>query len=258
MWHLFSSFSRRIRLTSNSHATVPFLSKTSRRTQQAQRVVSSNALSFQKAIAYLPCLTLLPDHNKHEEHSGAQAARPCGCPAVGMPHCGHAEDVGQEDLPGPPKPRPAGVASAVAGQVDTSVADWVGPGRVPRLGCRGPVETHGPSPLCGSTQVQSFLLHFWQGMPPHMLPVLGSSTVVNIVGVCDSILYKAISGVLMPTVLQALPDRWVRCSPRLPSRRVPSMCCSCFSRIEYSHALCAGFPQQDHDYWTSKNKISYS
>uniref|UniRef100_A0A8C3IFE2 Regulatory factor X4 n=2 Tax=Emydidae TaxID=8476 RepID=A0A8C3IFE2_CHRPI len=55
-------------------------------------------------------------------------------------------------------------------------------------------------------EVQSFLLHFWQGMPPHMLPVLGSSTVVNIVGVCDSILYKAISGVLMPTVLQALPD----------------------------------------------------
>ncbi|KAF3854661.1 hypothetical protein F7725_022716 [Dissostichus mawsoni] len=54
--------------------------------------------------------------------------------------------------------------------------------------------------------VQSFLLHFWQGMPPHMLPVLGSNTVVNIVGVCDSILYKAISGVLMPTVLQALPD----------------------------------------------------
>ncbi|KAI4825889.1 hypothetical protein KUCAC02_021550 [Chaenocephalus aceratus] len=55
-------------------------------------------------------------------------------------------------------------------------------------------------------EVQSFLLHFWQGMPPHMLPVLGSNTVVNIVGVCDSILYKAISGVLMPTVLQALPD----------------------------------------------------
>ncbi|CAG03413.1 unnamed protein product, partial [Tetraodon nigroviridis] len=57
-----------------------------------------------------------------------------------------------------------------------------------------------------SHAVQSFLLHFWQGMPPHMLPVLGSPTVVNIVGVCDSILYKAISGVLMPTVLQALPD----------------------------------------------------
>lgn len=48
-----------------------------------------------------------------------------------------------------------------------------------------------------------------------MLPVLGSATVANIVGVCDSILYKAISGVLMPTVLQALPDRWaLLSSPR--------------------------------------------
>ncbi|XP_070565302.1 regulatory factor X 4-like isoform X2 [Ptychodera flava] len=55
-------------------------------------------------------------------------------------------------------------------------------------------------------EVQSYLLHFWQGMPPHMLPILGSTPVVNIVGVCDSILYKAISGVLMPSVLQALPD----------------------------------------------------
>ncbi|XP_077865030.1 uncharacterized protein LOC102802318 [Saccoglossus kowalevskii] len=55
-------------------------------------------------------------------------------------------------------------------------------------------------------EVQSYLLHFWQGMPPHMLPILGSTPVINIVGVCDSILYKAISGVLMPSVLQALPD----------------------------------------------------
>lgn len=59
-----------------------------------------------------------------------------------------------------------------------------------------------------------------------MLPVLGSSTVVNIVGVCDSILYKAISGVLMPTVLQALPDRWARFSS--PPWLVPSFYCSCF------------------------------
>lgn len=91
-----------------------------------------------------------------------------------------------------------------------------------------------------------------------MLPVLGSSTVVNIVGVCDSILYKAISGVLMPTVLQALPDRWVHCSPRLPSWLVPSIYCSCFSCIEYNRALGGGFPHQDLDYGTSKNKISYS
>ncbi|RXM33387.1 Transcription factor RFX4 [Acipenser ruthenus] len=35
---------------------------------------------------------------------------------------------------------------------------------------------------------------------------MSNDEIVSIVGVCDSILYKAISGVLMPTVLQALPD----------------------------------------------------
>ncbi|KAK7453594.1 hypothetical protein BaRGS_00039633 [Batillaria attramentaria] len=55
-------------------------------------------------------------------------------------------------------------------------------------------------------EVQNFLLHFWQGMPPHIVPILDSSTIVMLVGVCDSILYRAIASVLMPTVLQALPD----------------------------------------------------
>jgi hypothetical protein len=68
-----------------------------------------------------------------------------------------------------------------------------------------------------------------------MLPVLGSSTVVNIVGVCDSILYKAISGVLMPTVLQALPDRWA-CSFSSPLERSPRL--FCFSVIDCNWAQC--------------------
>ena len=55
-------------------------------------------------------------------------------------------------------------------------------------------------------QIQSFLLHFWQGMPAHIVPILGSTALVSLVGVCDHILYKSITGVLMPTVLQALPD----------------------------------------------------
>ena len=59
--------------------------------------------------------------------------------------------------------------------------------------------------------MQNFLLHFWQGMPPHIVPILDCGTIVMLVGVCDSILYKAIATVLMPTVLQALPDRWALC-----------------------------------------------
>ncbi|ESP00087.1 hypothetical protein LOTGIDRAFT_113173, partial [Lottia gigantea] len=55
-------------------------------------------------------------------------------------------------------------------------------------------------------EVQNFLMHFWQGMPSHIVPILDSSTIVMLVGVCDSILYKAVSSVLMPTVLQALPE----------------------------------------------------
>ena len=45
-------------------------------------------------------------------------------------------------------------------------------------------------------------------MPAHIIPILDSPTIVNLVGVCDSILYKAIAGVLMPTVLQSLPERY--------------------------------------------------
>lgn len=39
-------------------------------------------------------------------------------------------------------------------------------------------------------KVQNFLVHFWQGMPSHMLEVLGCSDVVNLIGICDGILYK--------------------------------------------------------------------
>ncbi|XP_068732820.1 regulatory factor X 4-like isoform X2 [Montipora capricornis] len=54
-------------------------------------------------------------------------------------------------------------------------------------------------------EVQNFLVHFWQGMPSHMLEVLGCNEVVELIGQCDSILYKAISGVLIPGTLQPLP-----------------------------------------------------
>lgn len=45
-------------------------------------------------------------------------------------------------------------------------------------------------------------------MPSHMLEVLGSNEVVELIGQCDVILYKAISGVLIPGTLQPLPARY--------------------------------------------------
>ncbi|CAH1796789.1 unnamed protein product [Owenia fusiformis] len=55
-------------------------------------------------------------------------------------------------------------------------------------------------------EVQSFLLHFWQGMPDHIIPVLGYPVIANLIGICDSITYSAVSNVLMPSVLQPLPE----------------------------------------------------
>uniref|UniRef100_A0A667YZF7 DNA-binding protein RFX6 n=1 Tax=Myripristis murdjan TaxID=586833 RepID=A0A667YZF7_9TELE len=42
----------------------------------------------------------------------------------------------------------------------------------------------------GLKSIQNFLLHFWQGMPDHLLPLLENPVIVDIFCVCDSILYK--------------------------------------------------------------------
>jgi len=43
-------------------------------------------------------------------------------------------------------------------------------------------------------EVQDFLMHFWQGMPQHMLPILGSQSIVDLVVICDFILYNVSTG----------------------------------------------------------------
>ncbi|CAL1539110.1 unnamed protein product, partial [Lymnaea stagnalis] len=55
-------------------------------------------------------------------------------------------------------------------------------------------------------EVHSLLVHFWQSIPGHISPILSNDVVIKLIGVCDSILYKTIAGVIMPSVLQVLPD----------------------------------------------------
>lgn len=45
-------------------------------------------------------------------------------------------------------------------------------------------------------------------MPTHMLPVLASDVVVDIVAHCDVILYRVINNVLISSPLQILPGRY--------------------------------------------------
>ncbi|XP_064635175.1 DNA-binding protein RFX6-like, partial [Lineus longissimus] len=53
-------------------------------------------------------------------------------------------------------------------------------------------------------EIHNFLLHFWQGLPDHLLPLLDHEVVVDIVSICDSILYQVLLDVLVPSTLQEL------------------------------------------------------
>eukprot|EP00794_Sanderia_malayensis_P010996 gene10996-12159_t len=55
------------------------------------------------------------------------------------------------------------------------------------------------------SEVQHFLLHFWRGMPQHISVILDKKEVIELIASCDNILYKAVSGVLIPGTLQPLP-----------------------------------------------------
>ncbi|XP_069829781.1 DNA-binding protein RFX6 [Dendropsophus ebraccatus] len=55
-------------------------------------------------------------------------------------------------------------------------------------------------------EIQHFLLHFWQGMPDHLLPLLENSVIIDIFCVCDSILYKVLTEVLIPATMQEMPE----------------------------------------------------
>ena len=58
-------------------------------------------------------------------------------------------------------------------------------------------------------EIQNFLLHFWQGMPDHLVSLLNSDVIIDLVTFCDTILYKVMVDVLIPTSIQDLPDRQV-------------------------------------------------
>ena len=71
-------------------------------------------------------------------------------------------------------------------------------------------------------QIQNFLLHFWQGLPEHLLPLVENGVIVDIICVCDSILYKVSSKVMCwyNNLIDALHDEgckiywtvWVMCT----------------------------------------------
>ncbi|KXJ30097.1 DNA-binding protein RFX6 [Exaiptasia diaphana] len=55
-------------------------------------------------------------------------------------------------------------------------------------------------------EIKNFLLHFWQGMPDHLLPLMDTEVVSDAICVCDSILYKVLMDVLLPSSMQDVPE----------------------------------------------------
>ncbi|XP_038053086.1 DNA-binding protein RFX6-like [Patiria miniata] len=55
-------------------------------------------------------------------------------------------------------------------------------------------------------EVQNFLLHFWQGMPKHMQSLLSSDVIIDVIALCDSVLYKVLADVLIPSTIQDIPE----------------------------------------------------
>jgi len=56
-------------------------------------------------------------------------------------------------------------------------------------------------------QVEKFLLHFWQGMPPHLLSIQPNGVVVDLVALCHIMLYKVVTSMLISSPLQNFPER---------------------------------------------------
>jgi regulator of sigma D len=54
--------------------------------------------------------------------------------------------------------------------------------------------------------VQEFLVHFWQGMPAHLLSVLSCQATIDFVTVCDFEVYQTLLDVLVPSTLQPMSD----------------------------------------------------
>eukprot|EP00795_Rhopilema_esculentum_P013096 gene13096-3882_t len=56
--------------------------------------------------------------------------------------------------------------------------------------------------------VKSFILHFWSGMPSHVTAVLKMNEIEDLISACDTVFYKNLIDIILPTSVQDLPDSY--------------------------------------------------
>ena len=55
----------------------------------------------------------------------------------------------------------------------------------------------------------TYLMHFWQGIPEHLLCLFDSDVVIDVMAYCDTMLYNSLLDVLIPATMQEVSDQWV-------------------------------------------------
>ncbi|KAG1652783.1 Transcription factor RFX4 [Nymphon striatum] len=95
-------------------------------------------------------------------------------------------------------------------------------------------------------QAQRYLTHFWQGIPLQMFQLLNQNFIIDIIAVCDVIVFKTITKVIIPQFLHQLTenttnivmklikelDYWIR----LAMSGLPEKLCTV--KLKLSHRFC--------------------
>jgi len=55
-------------------------------------------------------------------------------------------------------------------------------------------------------EVHTLVYHFWQQIPHHLMPVLASNLLINLLAICDIRLYRTIIKLISVTLAQPLTD----------------------------------------------------
>ena len=50
-------------------------------------------------------------------------------------------------------------------------------------------------------------MHFWQGIPEHLLCLFASDLVIDVMAYCDTMLYNSLLDVLIPATMQEVSDQ---------------------------------------------------
>ncbi|KAG8189208.1 hypothetical protein JTE90_013741 [Oedothorax gibbosus] len=58
--------------------------------------------------------------------------------------------------------------------------------------------------------MQSFLLHFWQGFPDHLIAIFMDPITLDLIASCDSILYLTLTDILIPSEVMKIPEKLLK------------------------------------------------